>query len=64
MFGRTNEELIGKKFMPYVHEDDRDSTAKAMEALYHPPYTAYMEQRAMTKDGWKWFFLDGYRDTG
>jgi two-component system cell cycle sensor histidine kinase/response regulator CckA len=61
MFGRTNEELIGKKFMPYVHEDDRDSTAKAMEALYHPPYTAYMEQRAMTKDGWKWF---SWMDTG
>jgi len=55
MFGKTNEELLGKKFMPYVHEDDRDSAAKAMETLYHPPHTAYMEQRAMTKDGWKWF---------
>ena len=54
MFGMTNEELLGKKFMPYVHEDDRDSTAKAMESLYHPPHTAFMEQRAITKDGWKW----------
>jgi signal transduction histidine kinase/CheY-like chemotaxis protein len=25
-----------------------------MEALYHPPHTAYLDQRAMTKDGWKW----------
>jgi signal transduction histidine kinase/ActR/RegA family two-component response regulator len=25
-----------------------------MEKLYHPPHTAYMEQRAMTKDGWTW----------
>jgi PAS domain S-box-containing protein len=54
MFGKTSEELLGKKFMPYVYEDDRDSTAKAMESLYHPPHKAYMEQRAMTKDGWKW----------
>ena len=61
MFGMTNEELIGKKFMPYVHEDDRDSTAKAMDALYHPPHTAYVEQRAMTKDGWKWL---SWMDTG
>ena len=54
MFGQVNEELLGKKFMPFVHEDDRDSTAKAMEAINHPPHTAYIEQRAMTKDGWKW----------
>jgi PAS domain S-box-containing protein len=54
MFGKQAEELIGHTFMPYVHEEDRDSTAKAMESLYHPPYTAHMEQRAMTKDGWKW----------
>jgi len=54
MFGMTNEELLGKKFMPYVHENDRESTAKAMETLYHPPHTAYIEQRAMTKYGWKW----------
>ena len=54
MFGQKNEELLGNKFMPFVHEDDRDSTAKAMEALYHPPHTAYIEQRAMTKDGLKW----------
>jgi len=54
MFGKVAEELLDKKFMPFVHEDDREATAKAMEALYHPPHTAYIEQRAMTKDGWKW----------
>ena len=40
--------------MPLVHKDDRKATATAMKTLYHPPYTAYMEQRAMTTDGWKW----------
>jgi len=33
---------------------DRESTAKAMKALYRPPYTAYIKQRAMTKKGWRW----------
>jgi PAS domain S-box-containing protein len=53
-FGRTQSELLGRRFMPLVHEEDRAPTAKAMEKLYHPPHTAYMEQRAMTKDGWRW----------
>ncbi len=53
-FGKTEDELIGYTFMPLVHEDDRESTAKAMENLYHPPYNVYLEQPAMTKDRWKW----------
>ena len=54
-FGKTEEELLGKKFMPLVHEDDQEATRKAMENLYKPPYHIYVEQRAMTKDGWRWF---------
>ncbi len=61
MFGETEQELLGKKFMPMVHEEDREATAQAMEKLFHPPYSAYMEQRAMTKDGWRWL---GWQDTG
>ncbi len=53
-FGKTEDELLGRQFMPLVHEDDRALTAKAMEALYTPPHTAYIEQQAMTKDGWRW----------
>jgi PAS domain S-box-containing protein len=53
-FGKTEEELLGHRFMPLVHEEDRKLTAQAMEALYHPPYIAYMEQRAMTRSGWRW----------
>lgn len=60
LFGKTEEELLGRTFMPLVHEADRASTAKAMEALYEPPYRAYLEQRAMTKDGWRWL---GWMDT-
>ncbi|MCK4430761.1 MAG: PAS domain S-box protein, partial [Candidatus Aminicenantes bacterium] len=54
MFGKIEEELLGKRFMPLVHEDDQEATSEAMKNLYRPPYTCYVEQRAMTKDGWKW----------
>jgi diguanylate cyclase (GGDEF)-like protein/PAS domain S-box-containing protein len=53
-FGKTPEELLGKTFMPLVHEDDRASTATAMRNLLSPPYKCYLEQRALTKDGWRW----------
>jgi len=54
MFGQKEDELLGNNFMPLVHEENHEPTAKAMENLYRPPYTAYIEQRAMTKDGWRW----------
>jgi len=53
-FGKSEEELLGKSFMPLVHEEDREPTAKAMKNLHHPPYTAFIEQRAMTVAGWRW----------
>ncbi len=54
LFVKSQQELINSEFMPLVHEDDRESTAIEMKKLFHPPYSAYMEQRAMTKDGWRW----------
>lgn len=60
VFGKTESELIGQTFMPLVHEDDREPTAKKMKKLFSPPHSVYLEQRAMTKDGWKWL---GWMDT-
>ncbi len=54
LLGKKEKELLGKKFMPLVHEDDREATARAMEDLYKPPYTCHVEQRALTKEGWRW----------
>jgi PAS domain S-box-containing protein len=54
LFGRTSEELLGRQFMPLIHEEDREATARALEGLTYPPHTAYMEQRAMTRHGWRW----------
>ncbi len=53
-FGKTEEELLGDDFLPLVHPDDVESTNKSMEALYEPPYTCYLEQRAKTIRGWRW----------
>jgi PAS domain S-box-containing protein len=54
LFGKTEAELLGKAFMPLVHEDDREATAEAMKALFAPPHEAQMVQRAMTRIGWRW----------
>lgn len=54
LFGKSEDELLGVAFMPLVHEDDRELTARSLDRLHRPPHTSYHEQRAMTKDGWRW----------
>lgn len=53
-FGMPEEELLNKQFLPLVHEDDRERTQTSLATLKHPPHTSYHEQRAMTKEGWRW----------
>ena len=53
-FDKTEEGLLGKKFIPMIHEEDRETVAKTLDNIYKPPYTAYIEERALTKDGWRW----------
>ncbi len=53
-FGQDREDLLGKPFTPLIHPEDLETTKKAMEALFREPYRAYMEQRAMTAEGWRW----------
>lgn len=53
-FGKSSEELIGKSFAPLVHSDDLPATMQELEKLKKPPHRCYVEQRAMTKDGWRW----------
>ncbi len=54
LFGKKADALLGEKFLPLVHHDDRESTEHAMEGLYNPPYHCSIEQRALTVEGWKW----------
>jgi PAS domain S-box-containing protein len=60
MFGKNEYELLGQNFIPLIHEDDQAKTLEAIQRVYHPPYTAYMEQRVMTMSGWCWL---GWLDT-
>ena len=53
-FGKSEDELLGKKFIPLIHEEDREAVLKALNKVHRPPYIAHVEQRAMTKDGWRW----------
>ncbi len=54
LFGKKESELLGKSFVPLIHPDDREPTQKEMEKLYSPPFTCYVEQRALTVKGWRW----------
>lgn len=54
-FGKSEQELLGKRFFPLVHEDDREITEKEMKKLFQPPYCCWVEQRALTSKGWRWF---------
>ncbi|MDX9759970.1 MAG: PAS domain S-box protein, partial [Bacteroidota bacterium] len=60
MFGKSEEEILGQTFFPTVHEDDRLAALEAMKKLLEPPHTSYSEQRALTRDGWRWL---GWLDT-
>ncbi len=59
-FGKAKDELLGRSFMPLVHEEDRAETAAAIAKLHLPPHHCYVEQRALTVWGWRWF---GWSDT-
>ena len=54
LFGKSVEEVVGQRFMPLVHAEDRGATLQALEKLFLPPHTCLVEQRALTKDGWRW----------
>jgi PAS domain S-box-containing protein len=54
LFGKTEAELLGREYLPLVHEDDRAATAAAMDRLWEPPHRVYLEQRALTEKGWRW----------
>lgn len=59
MFGKSERELLGTRFMPLFLEGDGEKTAESMENLYTPPYRCYVEQRTQTEQGWRWIGWSG-----
>ena len=53
-FAKSEEELLSKKFFPFVYADDILITRNALKAALNPPYISYIEQRAYTKFGIRW----------
>ncbi len=60
VFGKSPDEIIGKTFIPLIHPDDRKKTLDIMKDLDKPPYRIYVEQRALTKSGWRWLSWEDY----
>jgi PAS domain S-box-containing protein len=53
--GWTNEELLSKPFLEFVHPDDRESTVGAMKGLAEGRPIIGFENRYLSKDGsYKW----------
>jgi PAS domain S-box-containing protein len=59
-FGKKKEQLIGKKFKPQIHQDDKNKTETAFKQLNQPPNRVFFEQRAMMKDEWRWIAWEMY----
>ena len=57
-FGMTEQELLGRTFMPLVHEE----AASRRRGRWRPcqRHACYLEQRALTVAGWRWI---GWADT-
>ena len=53
-FGKREGDLLGREFLPLVHEEDRERVVRVLSALGNPPYSAYVEHRALTPDGVRW----------
>ena len=51
--GKTESELLGKSFMPYIHPEDVTLVEHFMKNLFSPPYTCYNEVRVNTTRGWR-----------
>lgn len=60
-FGKTMGELLGEKFLPVIHKDDMEKAKQAIMKVHRPPYTSYVEERSMTKEGWRWI---SWKNTG
>lgn len=55
VFNRSREELLSGSFVPLIHPDDQSAVRDSLREVFSPPYETSHEERAMTRDGWRWF---------
>lgn len=53
-FGKAESEILDTSFLLLVHEDDRALAQRALNSITPANPHSYHEQRAFTKDGWRW----------
>ncbi len=41
VFGKKEEELLGQNFLPLVHKEDQERTARKMKKLFQAPFSIY-----------------------
>lgn len=53
--GKSQKELLGKKYLLLMDEEERDSVSKAIAKTYNPPFSAYVEAKTSTRHGSRWY---------
>lgn len=54
MFGKCEDELIGRKFYEVIEMENYEDTIRYFQALMYSPHYGTIEERMLTTDGWKW----------
>jgi diguanylate cyclase (GGDEF)-like protein/PAS domain S-box-containing protein len=58
VLGRTEGELIGAHYGPFVHPEDRPGAEAGFQNLFEPPHSLDVQVRIMTASGWRWYALN------
>ncbi|MFO7658482.1 MAG: PAS domain S-box protein [Bacteroidales bacterium] len=53
-YGVSEHELLNSEYLPLINEEDRLKNSVVLSNLDKPPYTCSIEQREMTRYGWRW----------
>lgn len=53
--GKTQEELLGKKFLSLFGEDERENVSEAIRKTHKSPFSAYVEASTSTHHGPRWY---------
>jgi PAS domain S-box-containing protein len=53
--GKSQKELLGKKYLVLIDEEERDSVSEAIAKAHNPPFSAYVEAKTSTRHGSRWY---------